>query len=124
VAGSTRLRAGTEQKLVLNRIVTLAIVGLGHVYGKLMIGVRPDKQKLRERQRRILVAASGCSDDDAESALSATAYYAREALVLLLTGCNHVAAGLAVGEAKGDVRRAIRAIGLKAQKGSRRGGNA
>lgn len=110
VAGSTRLRAGTAQKLVLNRISTLVMVGLGHVYGNLMVGVRPDNEKLRDRQRRILVEASGCSDDEAESALLATGRDARAALVVLLSGVDPQAASAAVREAGGDVRAAIRSL--------------
>lgn len=110
VAGSTRLRAGTAQKLVLNRISTLAMVGLGHVYGNWMVGVRPDNEKLRDRQRRILVEAAGCSDADAEEALGATGRDARAALVLLLTGVAPEAALAAVGSADGDVRAAVRGI--------------
>ncbi len=110
VAGSTRLRAGTAQKLVLNRLSTLAMVGLGHTYGNLMIGVRPDNEKLRERQRRILVEASGCSGDEAESALAATGRDARAALVLLLTGSTPEVATAAVRASKGHVRQAIQEI--------------
>lgn len=110
VAGSTRLRAGTAQKLVLNRISTLAMVGLGHVYGNWMVGVRPDNVKLRDRQRRILVEAAGCSDAEAEAALGATGRDARAALVLLLTGAAPEVARTAVGSADGDVRAAVRGI--------------
>lgn len=112
VAGSTRLRAGTAQKLVLNRLSTLAMVGLGQTYGNLMIGVRPDNEKLRERQRRILVEASGCTSDEAETALASTGRDARAALVVLLTGCAPEAASATVREARGHVRQAIRAIAL------------
>ena len=118
VAGSTRLRAGTAQKLVLNRLSTLAMVGLGHTYGNLMIGVRPDNEKLRERQRRILVEASGCSSDEAESALAATGRDARAALVLLLTGCSPLSATAAVQDAKGHVRQAIQAIARAGSEGA------
>ncbi len=111
VAGSTRLRAGTAQKLVLNRLSTLAMVGLGHTYGNLMIGVRPDNEKLRERQRRILVEASGCSSDDAESALAATGRDARAALVVLLTGAAPTTAVDTVHATSGDVRAALRVLG-------------
>lgn len=110
VAGSTRLRAGTAQKLVLNRLSTLAMVGLGHVYGNLMVGVRPDNEKLRDRQRRILVEASGCSDDEAETALAATGRDARAALVVLLTGADPGAALAAVRDSSGDVRAAVRRL--------------
>ncbi|HET7900022.1 MAG TPA: N-acetylmuramic acid 6-phosphate etherase [Candidatus Nanopelagicales bacterium] len=114
VAGSTRLRAGTAQKLVLNRISTLTMVGLGHVYGNLMVGVRPDNTKLRERQRRILQDATGSSREAVDEALVATGRDARAALVLLLTGAPAADAVAAVRAAQGDVRAAVAAVCLPA----------
>ena len=86
------------------------LVGLGHVYGNLMVGVRPDNEKLRDRQRRILVEASGCSHDEAETALAATGRDARAALVVLLTGADPGAALAAVRDSSGDVRAAVRLL--------------
>lgn len=114
VAGSTRLRAGTAQKMALNRISTLVMVGLGHTYGNLMIGVRPDNAKLRDRQRRILVEASGATPDEAAAALADAGGDARLALVLLLTGAgtgaDTAAASAALAAARGHVREAVRSL--------------
>src|SRR5204863_3592798 len=63
IAGSTRLKAGTAQKLVLNTISTVAMVRLGRTFGGLMVGVVPTNEKLRERARRNVVLATGASEE-------------------------------------------------------------
>ena len=69
VAGSTRLKAGTAQKLVLNAISTLVMVRLGHTYGDLMVDVEASNSKLRRRARRIVAEATGASDEQVEAAI-------------------------------------------------------
>ena len=71
VAGSTRLKAGTAQKIVLNALSTLVMVRLGKTFGNLMVEVAPGNEKLRDRGRRIVEAATGASTDDASAALDA-----------------------------------------------------
>src|SRR5581483_8811659 len=73
IAGSTRLKAGTAQKLVLNTISTVSMIRLGRTYGGLMIGVAPENAKLRERARRNVVLASGASEERVDQALEAAA---------------------------------------------------
>jgi len=73
VSGSTRLKAGTAQKLVLNAISTATMIRLGRTYAGLMVGVAPENAKLRERARRNVVIASGRSEADVDEALAAAA---------------------------------------------------
>lgn len=86
ISGSTRLKAGTAQKLVLNMISTLAMVRLGKTYGDLMIDLRATNAKLRDRARRIVAAAAGTDEQTAAAALDAAGGHARTAIVALLTG--------------------------------------
>ena len=72
LAGSTRLRAGTATKLVLNMISTAVMIRLGHVYGNLMVNVQPTNQKLEDRARRIIEQATGVSDERAAELLEAS----------------------------------------------------
>jgi N-acetylmuramic acid 6-phosphate etherase len=106
IAGSTRLKAGTAQKLVLNTISTVTMIRLGRTYGGLMVGVTPANAKLRERARRNVVLASGASEDQVDEALNAAAGDARVALVSLLAGVDADAARSRLEESDGSVRKA------------------
>ena len=88
IAGSTRLKAGTAQKLVLNMLSTAAMVRLGHVYDNWMIDVVLTNRKLRRRAIRILEQATGASLSEAEHALRQTGHDLRAALLILLTGAT------------------------------------
>jgi N-acetylmuramic acid 6-phosphate etherase len=83
LAGSTRLKAGTAQKLVLNMLTTAAMIRLGRVHGNLMIDVRPTNAKLRERARRIVAEVTGASERDVAAALDETGWSARAAILML-----------------------------------------
>jgi N-acetylmuramic acid 6-phosphate etherase len=106
LAGSTRLKAGTAQKLVLNTISTVTMIRLGRTYGGLMVGVAPGNEKLKERARRNVVLASGASEERVDEALAAAAGDARVALVSLLAGVDAGAARSRLEAADGSVRRA------------------
>lgn len=86
LAGSTRLKAGTAQKLVLNMLTTATMIRLGRVHGNLMIDVRPTNAKLRERARRIVAEVTGAGDDEVTQALAATGWSARAAVLLISRG--------------------------------------
>ena len=107
IAGSTRLKAGTAQKLVLNTISTVTMVRLGRTFSGLMIGVSPENEKLRARARRNLMLASGASEADVESALDAAAGDARVALVTLLAGVDPQTARERLESAGGSVTTAL-----------------
>ena len=106
IAGSTRLKAGTAQKLVLNTISTVTMIRLGRTFGGLMVGVVPANEKLRERARRNVVLASGASEERVDEALQAAAGDARVALVSLLAGVDADAARTRLEASDGSVRKA------------------
>jgi N-acetylmuramic acid 6-phosphate etherase len=106
VAGSTRLKGGTAQKLVLNTISTVAMIRLGRTYGGLMIAVTPGNEKLRQRARRNIVLASGAPEERVDEALEAAAGDARVALVSLLAGVDAAAARERLETSGGSVRKA------------------
>jgi N-acetylmuramic acid 6-phosphate etherase len=107
VAGSTRLKAGTAQKLILNTISTVAMIRLGKTYGDLMVDVRTSNEKLAARARRIVSAATGVSDDEAVSALEAADGSAKVAIVSLLARTHPAAARRRLEQAGGSIRSAL-----------------
>jgi N-acetylmuramic acid 6-phosphate etherase len=107
VTGSTRLKAGTSQKLVLNMLSTAAMVRLGHVYENLMIDVAMTNQKLRGRGLRILADASGKNASAARHALRQSGHNLRTALVMLKQGLDAGSARAKLQSAKGNLREAL-----------------
>ena len=106
IAGSTRLKAGTAQKLVLNTISTVTMIRLDRTYAGLMVGVVRGNTKLRDRARRNVVVASGASEKQVDQALDAAAGDARVALVSLLAGVDADAARARLEASDGSVRKA------------------
>src|SRR5216683_2614497 len=107
LTGSTRLKAGTSQKMVLNMLSTAAMARLGHVYENLMIDAVLTNDKLAERALRILVAASGRNLSAAEHALRAAGHNMRVALVMLKLRVEAREAKKRLHEAEGDLRKAL-----------------
>jgi N-acetylmuramic acid 6-phosphate etherase len=107
LAGSTRLKAGTAQKLVLNMLSTLAFVRLGKTFGNLMVDVSATNAKLRRRVRGIVVAATGAPAERAEDALAAAGGSAKVAIVSLLAGIDAEAARGRLEQANDNVRGAL-----------------
>lgn len=108
VAGSTRMKAGTAQKLVLNAFSTAVMVRLGRTYSNLMVGMRAKNAKLRGRIVTILVEASGRDAETCASVLEEAGGDARVALVTLLSGVPVHGAGRALTASDGSVRDALR----------------
>jgi N-acetylmuramic acid 6-phosphate etherase len=108
VAGSTRLKAGTAQKIVLNALSTLVMVRLGKTFGNLMVDVAPGNEKLRDRGRRIVEAATGASSADATAALEAAEGSVKVAVVMLLADVSAEDAGRRLAEGR-SVREALAA---------------
>ena len=106
LAGSTRLAAGTAQKVALNALSTAVLVRLGGAYGNLMVGMRPQNLKLQERAARMVVQATGCAPEEAAAALSAAGGI-REAIVMLLTNVSADEAGARLEASRGRVREAL-----------------
>jgi N-acetylmuramic acid 6-phosphate etherase len=111
IAGSTRLKAGTAQKLVLNAVSTLTMVQLGHTFGDLMIDVRATNDKLRRRAERTVAQATGASAAQVHAALDDAAGHAKTAVVALLADVDAGAARTALDEADGHVRVALLGLG-------------
>jgi N-acetylmuramic acid 6-phosphate etherase len=107
VTGSTRLKAGTSHKMVLNMLSTASLVRLGHVYENLMIDVMLTNQKLRDRGLRILAEASGQDLPTAEHALRQSKHSVRVALLMLRLGLDAKRARARLASTKGNLRRAL-----------------
>jgi N-acetylmuramic acid 6-phosphate etherase len=83
IAGSTRMKAGTATKLVLNMLTTGTFIRMGYVYGNLMVNVEPKNEKLRDRARRILSEATGISYEEAEKKLAEAGNSVRKAIEMV-----------------------------------------
>jgi N-acetylmuramic acid 6-phosphate etherase len=108
VAGSTRLKAGTAQKLVLNTISTVSMIRLGRTFGNLMVDVRATNEKLRARAHRIVQLATGATAAEVERVLSEADGNAKVAIVSLLTGLDPASARSQLADADDNVRLALR----------------
>ena len=108
VTGSTRLKAGTCQKLILNMISTAAMVSCGKVYGNLMVDVDPCNEKLVVRARKIVMEATGCEETVAAEALAQAGNHAKTAITMILADCTAEEARSRLIRAGGFVREAIR----------------
>ena len=107
IAGSTRLKAGSAQKCVLNAISTLVMVRLGRTYGNLMVDVVADNAKLRRRAMRVVVQATGVDDARAAAALEEAGGSAKVAVVAVLAGVSAKRAEEFLRAAAGQVRYAV-----------------
>jgi N-acetylmuramic acid 6-phosphate etherase len=107
LAGSTRLKAGTAQKLVLNMISTATMIRLGYVSGNRMTNVLPRNEKLRARAARIFAAETGAGEDESRAALEAAGFDLPTALVMQRTGRTREETRRALAESRGVVERAV-----------------
>ncbi len=107
VAGSTRMKAGTAQKLVLNTLSTASMVRLGKTYGNLMVDVKASNEKLKVRARRIVAEATGVSDEQAADALNEADGHLKTAVVALLAAVPTGEARRRLDAADGYVRAAL-----------------
>ncbi len=107
LTGSTRLKAGTAQKLVLNMISTITMIRLGKTYGNLMVDVRASNAKLRARSHRIVALATGAADEEIERALAATDGEVKNAILTILGGVDGPSAARLLAESGGYLRTAL-----------------
>jgi len=107
IAGSTRMKAGTAQKLVLNMLSTAAMIRLGRVYDNWMIDVALTNRKLLQRGLRILTQATGATVAEAARALRQAKHDIRVALVILKTGASATEARRRLKKARGNLRKAL-----------------
>jgi N-acetylmuramic acid 6-phosphate etherase len=107
IAGSTRMKAGTAQKLLLNTISTVTMVRLGKTFGNLMVDVVASNAKLRNRARSAVVIATGAAEAEVEAALESSEGDVKVAIVSLLTGLSAADARARLAAAGGVVRQAV-----------------
>ncbi len=110
IAGSTRMKAATAQKLILNMLTTAAMIKLGKVYQNLMVDLQATSQKLAERSKRIIMLVSGADYLKAEEYLKKADYQVKTALVMILAKVNKRKAKNSLKAAGGLVRRALELI--------------
>ena len=107
IAGSTRMKAGTAQKLVLNTISTIAMVRLGKTFGNLMVDVQASNDKLRARARRAVAIATAAPEDEVAEAIAAADGDTKVAIVSLLAGVDAQTASSRLTAAGGVIREAV-----------------
>jgi N-acetylmuramic acid 6-phosphate etherase len=107
LAGSSRMKAGTAHKMVLNMVSTAAMTRLGYVYGNLMVNVWTKNEKLIQRATHIVEQATGADHDAASHALKASGNRTPVAVVMLAASVNRSQAAAALKKSKGHVRQAI-----------------
>lgn len=107
VTGSSRMKAGTAQKMVLNMITTAAMIRCGKVFSNLMVDVQASNEKLRRRQKNIVMAATDCCQAQAEQALAQSDNHCKTAILMILSGDDAKTAGQKLSEHNGFIRRAL-----------------
>ena len=107
LTGSTRLKAGTAQKMILNMISTGSMVSVGKSFHNLMVDVQQSNEKLRLRARNIVAEATGCTPEQADQALAEADGKAKTAIVMILLGVTCAQADRALKAANGRVRDAL-----------------
>ncbi|WP_195955289.1 N-acetylmuramic acid 6-phosphate etherase [Clostridium saudiense] len=110
VTGSTRMKAGTAQKLVLNMLSTGTMIKLGKVYGNLMVDVRATNKKLVERAKKIVCEATGVDREVAEKVLKETNYDVKLSILMILTGLDINEAKEKLTQNKGYIAKAMETI--------------
>ncbi|MCF3132886.1 N-acetylmuramic acid 6-phosphate etherase [Streptomyces olivochromogenes] len=111
LTGSTRLKAGTAQKLVLNMLSTITMIRLGKTYGNLMVDVRASNDKLRARSRRIVALATGATDEEIETALTEAGGEVKNAILTIVAGVDGPTATRLLEESGGHLRAALAVAG-------------
>ena len=107
LTGSTRLKAGTAQKMILNMISTASMVGVGKVYGNLMVDMKPTNEKLVERAIGILIETTGCSREKAEDSLEMADYAIKTSMVMILADVDLYEAKRRLDIHNGFIRKCI-----------------
>lgn len=110
LTGSTRLKAGTAQKMILNMISTGSMAGIGKIYQNLMVDVQQSNEKLMIRARNITMEATGCTAEEAERVLKAAGGYVKKAILMILLECDSGEADKALEKADGHIRKALESV--------------
>ncbi|WP_059104233.1 N-acetylmuramic acid 6-phosphate etherase [Shouchella shacheensis] len=107
LTGSTRLKAGTAQKLILNMISTTAMIGIGKVYQNLMVDLQPTNHKLVERSKRIIMEATEASYEEAAAYYKQSGGHVKAAIVMSLLSCRYEEAVEKLEESNGFIRNTL-----------------
>lgn len=107
ITGSSRMKAGTAQKLVLNMLTTGAMIRTGKVFGNLMVDVEATNAKLMQRQKNIVIEATGCAESDAIMALSQCNNHCKTAILMVLLGIDAISAAEKLVLHNGFIRNAL-----------------
>lgn len=107
LTGSTRLKAGTAQKLILNMLSTASMIGVGKVYQNLMVDVQPTNEKLEERSKRIIMEATDCSYEEATKTFEASGKKVKQSIVMILTSVDREEAEEKLTQAKGFIHQTL-----------------
>jgi N-acetylmuramic acid 6-phosphate etherase len=107
LAGSTRLKAGTAQKLVLNMMSTAVMINLGKTYGNLMVDLQVANEKLRNRAIRIIQKATDCDEERAKQALTDSGNQVKVAIVMILLGLTRDEAETSLRRANSRIREVL-----------------
>lgn len=108
ITGSTRMKAGTAQKLILNMISTATMIQMGNVYSNLMVGVKISNLKLAERAKNIIMTATGCEYDVADKALNEAGNEVKAAIVMIQRGVDAAEAKALLRQCQGVVHLALK----------------
>lgn len=107
VTGSTRMKAGTAQKLVLNMITTTSMIRIGKVYNNYMVDLRPSNTKLVRRSKRLISEIAGCSDEEAEKAYALCHNNIRAGVLIAMLGISYEEAVMLLQSSSGNIHRAL-----------------
>ena len=107
ITGSTRMKSGTAQKMVLNMLSTGTMIKMGKVYGNLMVDVKPSNEKLVRRCITIVCAAAECDEQTAIAALEACGYHPKTAIVMILKNTDPAQAEALLAQANGRIARVL-----------------
>lgn len=107
LTGSTRLKSGTAQKMVLNMISTISMIGIGKVYKNLMVDVQPTNEKLVERAKHIIMEVTDCSFEVAEQTFIAANQNVKVAIVMILTGVDRNESEEKLRQANGFINKSV-----------------
>lgn len=113
ISGSTRMKAGTAQKLILNMISTSLMVKMGKIYGNLMVDIQATNAKLVERAKKIIMQSTACSYEEAEIALLDSGYDVKTAIVMILANLSKEESIAYLRENDGNISRSIHAMERK-----------
>ncbi|SCG82386.1 N-acetylmuramic acid-6-phosphate etherase [Proteiniborus sp. DW1] len=108
ITGSTRMKAGTAQKMVLNMLSTASMIGIGKVYGNLMVDVQPTNEKLIQRAKRMVMLATGADKEKVEKTLELSGFNPKIAIVMLKKNCTYEEATKRLKDGDGFIHRALK----------------